>query len=518
MRNERHSAAAASRWILLAALSVALCAASCAGGPQAAANAAPAAPASGEAQAAARLGGPLASGPFPSDSELGPFAREGLASLSTFELSNGIPVVLRRNSASPVRHISLVLRGGAAASSVENAGYELLALRTMARGSASHSYEDIQNLLDETSASLAASANLDYSAYSLTALDKYFSRLLPVWADTLVAPSFRQADFDQVLSEAKLALASKEKDPWQRTALAMNAAFFEGHPYAATPEGTDESLAAASLDAIKAWYASSFSAERIFVVASGDFDAASLEAELEKAIGGIAKRGAALPQPVPRFGGGGPGRLVKVEHPQSRGLAYERGDFPAPSPADGDYMAMGVAMKMFSDLLFNVVRDEHGAAYTPSSYIRSSAANYGSIVIYKTSMTNVVKRYIDEATDEFRAGKCLASEPAAGAGAAPRSTVEEALPVYKAQFENEYYEKLQTNAAVAGLIAQSVVTTGDCRSWLLDGAKIEAVSAEAVKAAAAKYLFGGRITWVVLGSADTLVPVVDSDYEKLGRK
>jgi zinc protease len=492
---------------------------SCASSPSKAGSAPkPPAAANPSAQASASFGGSLASGPFPAEAELSPFARRGLASLSTFELSNGIPVVVRKNSASPVRHISLVIRGGSAASSLETAGYELLALKTMARGSASHSYEEIQNLLDETSASMGASANMDYSAYSLTALDKYFSRLLPLWADTLVSPSFNQADFDQVLSEAKLALASKEKDPWQRTALSMNKAFFEGHPYAAAPEGSDESLASASLDKIKAWYAASFSADRLFVVASGDFDAASLKAELEKAIGSIPDRHAGLPAPAPRFGGSGAGSLVKIEHPQSRGLAYIRGDFAAPSPADGDYMAAGVAMKMFSDLLFNVVRDEHGAAYTPSSYIRSSVANYGSIVIYKTSMTNAVKRYIDAAADEFKAGKCLASEPSDKGGAAPRTSIEEALPIYKAQFANEYYEKLQTNAAVAGLIAQSVVTTGDCRTWLLDGANIEAVSADAVKAAAAKYLFGQKITWVVLGSADTLVPVVSSDYEKLGSK
>jgi zinc protease len=469
------------------------------------------------AKAPAALGGPLASGPFPKEEALSPFAREGLASLSTFELSNGIPVVVRRNSASPVRHISLILRGGSAAASLDTAGYELLALRTMARGSASHSYEEIQNLLDETSASMGAGANVDYSSYSLTALDKYFSRLLPLWADTLVNPSFKQADFDQVLSEAKLALASKEKDPWQRTALATNKAFFEGHPYAAAPEGSDESLAAASLDKMRAWYSASFSADRFFVVASGDFEPGALKAELEKAIGSIPDKRAGIAAKAPRFGGGS-GALVKVEHPQSRGLAYIRGDFAAPSPADDDYMATGVAMKMFSDLLFNVVRDEHGAAYTPSSYIRSSAANYGSVVIYKTSMTNAVKRYIDEAADEFRAGKCLASEASESEGKTPRTSIEEALPIYKAQFANEYYEKLQTNAAVAGLIAQSVVTTGDCRSWLLDGAHIDAVSAEAVKAAAAKYLFGQKITWVVLGSADTLVPVVGSDYERLGSK
>jgi zinc protease len=394
----------------------------------------------------------------------------------------------------------------------------------MARAGTAYDYKAIQGLLDASSASMAAGASLDYSTYSLTALDKYFGKLLPVWANTLVSPAFTKDDFDQVLSDSKLALQSKEKDPWQRTGLAMNAEFFAGHPYAPPTDGTKASLDAASLEAVKAWYATRFSADRIFVVASGDFDPAALKAELEAAIGAIPDRKAGLAAPPPRFAAQGPGSLVKSEYAPTKGVAYVRGDFPAPSPADPDFMAANVAMKMFSDLLFNVVRDQHGAVYTPSAYIRSFIANYGSITLYKTNQPGKVKAYVDEAAAEFASGKVLATQAeAAGHGspaakdAAPRTTIEEALEVYKAQYVNAYYGMLQTNAAVAGLIAQSVVTTGDCRTWLLDGDSIKAVTAEGVKAAAAKYLFGQKITWVALSSKEGLVPVVAADYEKLGR-
>lgn len=472
-----------------------------------------AAPASAQS---GRLSGPLVSSGFPRDSELSAFAREGLGSLQAFQLSNGIPVILRHNSASPVRHLSLVLRGGARSATPATAGYELLALQTMERGSAKYSYDDIQGLLDETSASMGAAANLDYSSYSLTSLDKYFARLLPLWADSLTAPSFRQEDFDQVLSEAKLALQNKDKDPWKRTGLVMNTELFAGHPYAASPDGTRESLEAASLEAIKAWYASAFSADRIFIVASGDFDAAALRKDLDAALGSIPDRKAGYPRSTPAISPSG--RLVKVEHPQSRGIAYVRGDFAAPGMADPDYMAMNIAMKMFSDLLFNVVRDEHGAVYTPGAYIRAMNANYGSITMYKTKATAKIKAYIDEAARDFAEGKVLSTDPGSGEERAPRMKIEEALEVYKAQFKNEYFEGLQTNSAVANLIAQSVINTGDCRTWLLDSQRIDSVTADQVKAAAAMYLFGSKITWVVVGSADTLVPVIDADYRGFAGK
>ena len=498
---------------VLGLLGLALLALSCAGGPAAA----PAKPASG-------LSGPLVSPNFPSASGLSDYAKEGLSSLSTFSLSNGIPVVLRRNPASPVRHLSLVLRGGSAAATLETAGWELLALRTMARAGTKYDYKTIQDLLDSSSASMGAGATLDYSSYSLTSLDKYFPLLLPIWANTLVSPAFAQEDFDQVLSDSKLALQSREKDPWQRTGLAMNAEFFAGHPYAPPAEGTKASLEAASLEAVKAWYATKFSADRIFVVASGDFDPGALQKDLEAALGGIADRKAGPGAKPPRFSPAPASRLVKAEYAPTKGVAYVRGDFAAPSPADPDFMATNLAMKMFSDLLFNVVRDKHGAVYSPSAYIRSFAANYGSITLFKTNVPGKIKAYVDEAAAEFAAGKVLATgAEASGHGAAaakdtaPRTTIEEALEVYKAQYVNAYFEKLQTNSAVAGLIAQSVVSTGDCRSWLLDRDRINAVTAEGVRAAAAKYLFGQGITWVVLSSKDGLVPVVSADYEKLGK-
>lgn len=493
--------------LLLAMLSLL---AGCASGP-AATVAAPPAPAAGKnglPPAVAASGDAFGSG------GLSAFAAANLPSISAFTLSNGLPVVLRRSSANRVMALSLVIRGGAAAARPETAGLESLALAAMARGSQGHPYEEIQALLDETSSSIGRSSGMDYSTYNLVTLDKYVSRLLPVWADTLLRPAFAKKDFDQCLSEARLALQKKSQDPWATTALAANEVFFAGHPYAAAPEGTKDSLGRLDLEAVKAWYASAFSANRMFVVAVGDFEPGALRKELEASLGAIPDRKFALPPPPPAFPlGGGPGTLAKREFPQSKGVAYVRGDFAAPAPDAPDFMAANIGMEMLSDLLLNVVRDKYGAAYTPSSYIRDSLANYGSIVIYKTKAAGKVKSYIDEAVAEILAGRALSSDPAAGEGARPRMGIEEALPAYKAKYANALFEGQATNAQVASRIAKAVVSSGDCRSWLLDFDRIEAVTAAGVRAALDRYLAKGKIAWVVLGSADAILPAVDVDYE-----
>lgn len=168
-------------------------------------------------------------------------------------------------------------------------------------------------------------------------------------------------------------------------------------------------------------------------------------------------------------------------------------------------------MKTLSDLLFNVVRDKHGAVYSPGSYIRSSNANYGSITLFKAKSPAAAKAFVDEAVAALAAGKTVALDPAKSPdGFAP---VAEVLEATKAQYINALYESQATNASIAGRIAQSVVGTGDYRSYLLDVDRIRSVTPAQVAAAIDKYLLRGKVSWVALGSADVLIPVQDVDFQ-----
>jgi zinc protease len=439
------------------------------------------------------------------------FAKANLGSFATFTLSNGLPVILKKNSANKIQHVSLVVRGGSAAVSEARAGYEAVALKTMARGSAQHSYEDIQALLDETSSAIGSASSFDSSTYYLTTLDKYFSKLLPVWADTVTEPSFRPEDFDKVLSEAKMTLQSKEQDPWAKTGLKMNEIFFSGHPYAASPDGTLESLDAMKIGDAKAWYASRVAASELFVVAVGDFDSGALRAQLEATLGKLPASAAALPPAPPPLARPGPGSLAKIEFPASRGMGYLRGDFAAPPPSSPDFMPLNLGMQLLSDLLFNIVRDKHGAVYTPSSYIRAFQANYGSICLFKTKIPGPAKAFIDEAVAVLASGRAVAPDPEKSAdGFAP---IAEALDAAKAEYVNALYESQATNSAIAASIAQSVITRGDYRDYLLDADRIEAVTPEQVSAALDTWLLKGSIAWAALGSADVLIGAQEVDFE-----
>ena len=444
----------------------------------------------------------------------GAFAEENAPSFSSFVLSNGIPVVLRKNDANRVRTLSLVIRGGTLLTAPADAGVEMLMLRTMARASRELPYARLRAILDETSAAFSTSSVFEYSTYSLTSLDRYFDRLLPIWAATFNDPGWNQADFDRVLSDAKLALQKKDQDPWQATAIEMNKDFFAGHPYAATPDGTMESLATMDLAKIEARYAMTRSANRLFIVAVGDFDAAVLKPELEAAFGGVPDKGIPIPLSAPSFGGAVKPGLVEKVFPASKGIAYLRGDFAAPSPVDADWAAASLAARLYSDLLFNVLRDKYGAAYSPGAVVRGFGANYGSISVFKTSVPDKVKAYLDEAAADLLAGRAMSVAPAQNEGRYPRAPIAEVLPVYKTIFINETYSTITTNAAVAGEIARSVMQFGDPRAWLLDVDRVAAVTPGELQAAFRKYFVVAPVLWVALGPAALLDKIDKGDYAK----
>ncbi len=119
--------------------------------------------------------------------------------------------------------------------------------------------------------------------------------------------------------------------------------------------------------------------------------------------------------------------------------------------------------------------------------------------------------YIDEAAAILEAGKTVALDADRYPdGYEPLAQVLQAM---KAQVLNGLYESQSTNGAIAGFIAESVISTGDYRSYLLYVDKIKAVTAEQIAGALDKYLFKGTISWVALGPNETLASARASDFE-----
>jgi zinc protease len=452
------------------------------------------------------------------------FARDNLASFSTATLANGIPVIMKRSTANRVVTVKTVLRGGVSFTPVAKAGLEAIMLTMLTRGSQHYSYPEVQRRLFEASASMSAGyQSFDMTSFDLVSIDTYFDDLFPVYADAILHPGWNTAEFPRVISNFKIARQQADADPFSLAVRLLHESFFAGHPYAASWDGAGSSLDAITLDDVTSYYASTVTAGRIFLVAVGDFDQTKLLSELNSTFGTMPAASFTRP-PVPSLDGRVKPDVILRDYPQSKGLAYIRGDFAMPGPDSPDYPAAIMAFNLLNDVLFEIVRTRNGASYGASAAEHGFTASYGDITVYKTTVPGKVKALVDQAIAVLASGKSMGGNVTAsaagksGIGTAAEAQasafvpIADALPFYKDQYVTQFYSGQQTNTSVAGQIASSVVYHGDYRDYLLVMDRIQAVTADDVVRVTKKYLIGNPVLWIVLGDPALLKDVKRDDF------
>ncbi|HEY9595936.1 MAG TPA: insulinase family protein, partial [Spirochaetia bacterium] len=341
------------------------------------------------------------------------FARENIPVFTTATLANGIPVIIKRSTANRILTLQVVLRGHVAFTPPGKAGIEAAMLTLMTRGSAHYTYDDVQRALFEDSASIDPHfGSFDVTSLDLVTIDSYFDRLLPIFADAFLHPSWSAEEFSQVIRDLQLRKQRTANDPYTQAVERLHDVLFAGHPYAASWEGVGDSLGALTLADVRSYYEKTVGSGRLFIVAVGDFDPASLVAKLNTTFGAMPRTAYAAPAVSPLTVK--PDLLV-VPWAQSPGLAWVRGDFPMPAPDSPDFAASLVAFDLLSDVLFEILRTRNGACYGASAGLHGFDASYGDITVFKTTMPQKVKPMIDEAIGVVASGRSMGGNVSASA-------------------------------------------------------------------------------------------------------
>jgi zinc protease len=432
------------------------------------------------------------------------------ANLQTIEtriLSNGVKLIVKKNPANRVFSMKVAYRGGSAMTTPEKAGIEAMTLAMLARGSARYPYAELQRLQYELSSSIGFSAaGYDMASFDLNTIDKYWDQMYGAFADCVLAPAFDPAQFSIVQNDFRVSIQKTMADPYNYAVSKLHDRMFHGHPYQADFQGTAASVASITLDDVKAYYAETMGPGRMFVVAVGNFDTDKLAAILDATIGAMPKKDT----PVPTVGNFVPHRELYLEaFEKSKGIAYVRGDYPIADVKSPDYVTLQLAYSILDELLFSIVRTDHGACYSTWSRAFASKAPYGSIVVYKTSQPGEVKQWLDEAIALLASGKTLNIHGGPDKYAPIASTIE----AYKAKYVNAFFGNQQTNAETAAQIASSQLYFGNHAEYLKFIDKIGAVTPGDVVAAVKSYVIKAPITWIVVADQATLSKVDKAKYE-----
>jgi len=260
-----------------------------------------------------------------------------------------------------------------AAGSARDAGHAGLAHLTstlLDMGAAGLSADEIASRVESLGAELGTGSARDMAWVSLRSLSDaaHLQPALEIYRDVLARPDFNAADFERERKRTVMALRVSDQSPATVAEHKFFLTTYGKHPYGPRPGGTEESLAAITLEQIKDFYRQYYCARNAVVGIVGDLDRKAAEALAEQVVGQLpeGRRAAVLP-PATRQEQAIEERLF---HPSKQ--THVLMGMPGMHRGDPDYFPLYVGNHVLGggglvSRLHDEVREKRGLSYSVNS-------------------------------------------------------------------------------------------------------------------------------------------------------
>ena len=158
---------------------------------------------------------------------------------TSFQLANGLTVLVNERPGLPVVSASLIVRTGSAANPADKPGLANFTAAMLDEGTASRSALQIADQVAQLGASLTTASNMDSTQISGASLRRNFPALLDLMADVSRRPAFPEEEVTRQRASRLGNLAQQRENPGAVANVAMFAALYgPGHPYGFVDLGT----------------------------------------------------------------------------------------------------------------------------------------------------------------------------------------------------------------------------------------------------------------------------------------
>ncbi len=181
------------------------------------------------------------------------------------KLKNGTPLWVLPVGKIPMVHIQWNIAAGASADPKGRAGLADFASDMMNEGTPTRSAVQISDQFADLAADFWVSAQLDSGSANLGCLEEKLASCLTIAADTMMNPTFPEADVTRVRGDRRNSLISSKDDPGSVGSRVFRRILW-GEQYLGRPvSGTLTDLDAITRDDLVAWHRDHFAPEAIFV-------------------------------------------------------------------------------------------------------------------------------------------------------------------------------------------------------------------------------------------------------------
>ncbi|MCK5909392.1 MAG: insulinase family protein, partial [Caulobacter sp.] len=299
------------------------------------------------------------------------------ASLRT--LPNGVRVVCDPMPGLETLALSVVAGRGAAYEDPARSGWSHLLEHMVFKGAGARSARDIVEVIENQGGSINAATGYERTSFQVRALKGGLDLGMDVIADLLRRPTLDDADLAREKQVVAQEIAEAADAPDDYVFDLIQRASWGDHPVGRPILGSDETVNAATVQALSDWRADLYAADRLVIAATGAVEEGELMAAAERAFGDLpAAPGASVPPPAAFVGG-----------PQAEARKLEQAHLvfmlPACGAREDDYFALRIFAECLgggmSSRLFQEAREKRGLAYNIDAYA-DTYADHGALGIY----------------------------------------------------------------------------------------------------------------------------------------
>ena len=453
--------------------------------------------------AAAGVAAPLSEAEIPGlppPAQPRPFAVQAPAEKT---LSNGLQVVVAERPGLPLLSAELVIRSGAESDPADLAGAMSLTASLMTQGTTKRTATEIAAQVEALGASLDAETGWETTTVRLATLSSNAGPAFELLADVVRNPKFESGELDrlkrQSLDDLKLSL----EQPGAVARAVARRLVFGDSPYGHPLDGTVVSLPRIRRDAVAALHARTFTPKNAILIIAGHLSPPEGFALAEKVFGDWLATDPPKDPPTPAGSAATP-RVVLVDMPEAGQAAVSvtrvapaRG---APGFAAGE-VANAVLGGGYSSRLNQEIRVKRGLSYGARS-VWAAGRTTGQFVAACQTKNESAAEVVAVILGEIKA-----------LGAAPVPA--DYFAARQAVVRGDFGRGMETNAGVAGTLAELAAAGLPVSTITGRVASIEAISPEEARAWASTHLPAGTLNVVVAGRAADIKEALTSQFPAL---
>ena len=290
--------------------------------------------------------------------------------IQSWKTENGARVLFVPATEIPMLDVRIVFDAGSA----RDDGLSGLAVLTnglLSEGAAGKTSQQIAEAFESVGAEIEYDAARDMALVGVRSLteSRYLSSAIESLKQVLTQPDFPQDAYQRELNRMKVAVKAREQSPSALAGEAFNKAVFADHPYASPSAGTKQSLEKLTLDDIRAFYKKYYVANNATVAIVGNVERRQAEEIVNALVSAlpVGEKATALPAVKPLT----EAKKIVIDYPSAQTHIFV--GQPGMKRGDDDYFSLYVANHPFggsgfSSRLVEVLREEHGLAYSVYSY------------------------------------------------------------------------------------------------------------------------------------------------------